>query len=146
MNHEVTLTRMLEWYGDGSYGTAPTVDQWARILNRDPDDPFALVNFFKFRDVANYGEGKGEVSGAQAFDRYASVSIPTMEKVGGTFLLVSAFQSSLIGADEDWDLVAIGAYPDLNTFLGLYQDADYCAAFRHRTAACLRQKVLVAEM
>jgi uncharacterized protein (DUF1330 family) len=123
-------------YGDGSDGTAPTADQWRRILERDPSQPLTLINFFKFRaDVPDSQD---------SFSRYAEVSMPTMQRVGGSFLLVSPAAGSMIGPEEDWDLVAIGSYPNLDAFLGLYQDAAYRAAFAHRTAACAHQKVLVA--
>ena len=52
---------------------------------------------------------------------------------------------ALIGDEEDWDLVAIGRYPNLSSFLSLYQNQEYIRAFTHRTAALERQSVLVME-
>lgn len=135
--------QLVEWYGDGSNGAVPRPEQWARVLGRNADQGITLINFFKFRDMANYVDEVIEISGKEAFDNYAAVSIPTMERVGGTFLLVAPFEGSLLGADEDWDLVAIGAYPNQQAFLDLYQDEAYREAFRHRTAACAAQKVLI---
>ena len=48
-----------------------------------------------------------------------------------------------LGQDEDWDVMAVVQYPNLKSFLGVYADEDYRSVFHHRTAACLRQKVLV---
>ncbi|WP_299507703.1 DUF1330 domain-containing protein [uncultured Roseobacter sp.] len=144
MNTETLQKQLVGWYGDGSNGAVPRPEQWARILHRAPDQAITLINFFKFREVADYEEGGAHVSGSEAFDAYAAVSIPTMKRVGGAFLLVAPFEASLIGEDEDWDLVAIGAYPNRQAFLDLYQDAAYRAAFTHRTAACALQKVLIA--
>ncbi len=144
MNIEAILDQLVGWYGDGSDGAVPSADQWAHVLNRDPDQALTLINFFKFRETANYAGSSGGISGSDAFDQYAAVSVPTMQRVGGKFLLVAPFEAALIGAGEDWDLVAIGAYPNLQAFLDLYQDAAYREAFTHRTAACAAQKVLVA--
>ncbi len=66
-----------------------------------------------------------------------------MERVGGSFLHVGPFVGTFIGTDESWDLVAIGAYPNLEAFSALYSDPDYRIAFAHRSAACEQQKVLV---
>jgi uncharacterized protein (DUF1330 family) len=68
-----------------------------------------------------------------------------MERVGGAFLLVAPFQASFVGQDEDWDLVAVGRYPNLQAFLDLHRDEGYRAAYRHRTAGCERQKVLICD-
>lgn len=144
MNTEAIKNELVSWYGDGSDGAVPRPNQWARILERTLDEEITLINFFRFRETAQYHETEAGMSGSEAFDKYASVSIPTMERVGGKFLLVAPFEASLIGPDEDWDLVAIGAYPNLQAFLDLYQDEAYRNAFQHRTAACAAQKVLIA--
>ena len=142
------IENFLSLYGDGSEGTCPTGAQWRRVLERDPDKPLALINFFKFRDTAVYSDSavsKESVSGDVAFQRYADVSIPTMQRIGGEFLLVAPFAGSFLGTDQDWDLVAIGGYPNLRAFLDLYQDEVYLEAFRHRSAAVERQNVLITE-
>ncbi|WP_421938200.1 DUF1330 domain-containing protein [Pelagibius sp.] len=64
-----------------------------------------------------------------------------MEKVGGRFLLLAPFESALMGAEEDWDLVVVGTYPDSKALLALHEDADYRSVYPHRSAALERQKV-----
>lgn len=76
--------------------------------------------------------------------RYAAVSGPTLEKVGGRFLLSGPFETTLIGDDEDWDLVAIGSYPSREALLALFDDGAYRDAWGHRVAAVERQRVVVA--
>lgn len=143
MTNKTIHDQLVEWYGDGSDGAVPRAEQWAQILDRDPDQGMTLINYFKFRKTADYATGDPKISGNEAFEKYAAVSIPTMERVGGKFLLVAPFEASLIGSNENWDLVAIGAYPDRQAFLDLYQDESYRKAFKHRTAACASQKVLI---
>lgn len=146
MDYEASLFG--NWYGDGQDGASPTIAQWQQILELPEEDPVTLINFFKLAERANYGDESApfdkNVSGEVAFGRYAEVSIPTMERMGGRFLHVGPFAGMFLGADEDWDIIAIGQYPNLAALTGLYSDAGYRAAFRHRSAACAAQKVLVA--
>ena len=137
---------LIAGFGDGSNGAAPTEAQWQHILERDPARPITLINFFRLNVEARYEAGSGlSGSGQEAFDRYASVSIPTMQSVGGKFLLVGPYEGMFAGADEDWDVIAIGAYPGTGALLDLFENADYQACFKHRTAACAVQKVLIAD-
>ncbi|GAA0465546.1 hypothetical protein GCM10009096_02690 [Parasphingorhabdus litoris] len=140
--------QFLEWFGDGSDGSSPTETQWTHILQLPEKKPVTLINFFKLNQRATYpvdfGDFDTNVTGEVAFSRYAEVSVPTMERVGGKFHHVGPFSGMFIGEDEDWDIIAIGAYPDLHSLVSLYADAGYRAAFVHRTAACERQKVIIA--
>ena len=138
------VTSLIAQFGDGSDGSAPTSAQWSRILQRDADSSLTLVNFFKFRDLAAYPTDDGaSLTGSQAFERYAEVSIPSMQRAGGEFLAVAPFAGSFLGREEDWDLIAIGKYPNLESFLALHQNEDYVRAFRHRSAAVAKQSVVV---
>lgn len=144
---DVTADQMARWYGDCRDGSGPTPAQWQRLFARPADAPLTLINFFKFRPSAVYEPGtpetEEELSGEAAFGRYAAVSMPTMERVGGSFLLVGPSEGMFLGAEEDWDLIAVGHYPNTASCVALYADTAYRAAFRHRTAACARQKVFV---
>ncbi|MEM9635527.1 MAG: DUF1330 domain-containing protein [Pseudomonadota bacterium] len=143
MNVNKQVTRFCDWYGDGAAGNSPTPQQWQNILDRPEDKPLTLINFFKLREIADYGDDASELSGQEAFAKYAEVSVPTMERVGGQFLFVGPHQGSFLGNNEDWDLIAIGSYPDLKAFNALYADEGYRGVFHHRTAACAEQKVIV---
>ncbi len=146
MNVNDTIQSLLEAYGDGSDGAAPTQEQWRQILERDPDRAFSLVNFFKFREKAEYGtETSLQASGNEAFQRYADVSVPSMQAAGGEFLAVAPYAGSFLGPEQDWDLIAIGKYPNLAAFISLYANAKYIEAFQHRKAAVARQFVVAME-
>ena len=146
MNVNETLNSLINAYGDGSDGKAPTPAQWRSVLEREPDRSFSLVNFFKFNEMADYGsEDEPDASGSDAFQRYAEVSVPTMQNAGGEFLAVAPFAGSFLGQDQDWDLIAIGKYPNLEAFLSLYMDPGYIQAFKHRRAAVADQHVVVME-
>jgi len=127
------------WYGASA---GPTAAQWRRVLSGAEGTPITLINFFKLRPMA--ADPDGAISGMEAMLRYAAVSGPTLAKVGGRFLLTGAFETTLIGEDEDWDLVAIGAYPNRAALLALFDDDAYRAAWAHRVAAIARQRVVIA--
>ena len=141
------LHSLIEWYGDGRDGSCPTEQQWQRILQRPADEPITLINLFKLRERAEYAPDgaapEDGVSGQDAFNSYAAISMPAMERVGGRFLFVGPCEGMFLGEEEEWDLVAIGAYPNVGSFLALYTDSEYRAAFAHRSAACTRQKVMI---
>ena len=147
LRRDERLNSLIEWYGDGRDGSCPTEQQWQRILERPADSPVTLVNLFKLREHAEYAPdcevGEKGASGQDAFNSYAAVSMPTMERAGGRFLFVGPYEGMFLGDEEQWDLVAIGSYPDVGSFLALYTDPEYRAAFAHRTAACARQKVMI---
>ena len=149
VNHQIDerVQQLCAWYGDGHDSSAPSADQWRQILNKSANESITLINFFKYRQIAEYPRdnhhNREAISGQDAFTRYSSVSIPTMERVGGKFILVGPFEGMFLGEDEDWDLIAIGNYPSIKALMDLYTDPDYRAAYFHRTAACARQKVIV---
>lgn len=147
-NIETQIQQLIEWYGEGNDGSCPTEQQWTNILSLPTAEPITLINFFKIRTSAQYPDSAPQeasgISGMDAFNKYAEVSIPTMEKVGGKFLHVGPFAGSFLGDKEEWDVVAIGSYPNLPALLDLYINPDYRAVFHHRTAACEHQKVLIA--
>lgn len=139
------IEHLVRQYGEGADGACPTMEQWLNLVTNTPEGSVTMINFFKMRDQADY---RGAVdappqpgSGDDAFQRYAAVSGGVLNKVGGDFMLVAPFKGSLIGEPEDWDLIAIGTYPDVDAVLALFEDADYQSAFVHRSAACVRQKV-----
>ncbi|HEV7735688.1 MAG TPA: DUF1330 domain-containing protein [Candidatus Binatia bacterium] len=144
MDEQIGAARAVEltqWYGAGA---GPTITQWQRVLDGPGGAPVTVINFFKLRPMAAYATGGDPVSGFEAMMRYAAVSGPTLEKVGGRFLLSGPFETTLIGDDEDWDLVAIGAYPTRDALLALFDDAAYREAWAHRVAAVERQRVVIA--
>lgn len=139
---DTRIDALLLALGDGSDGSSPTREQWQRIAKRDQNAPVTLVNFFKLNAIAGYKDGTIG-SGQEAFDRYAAVSMPTMERVGGKFLLAAPYAGMFAGEEEDWDLVVLGSYPNPKALFALFEDKGYQTVFHHRTAACARQKVFV---
>jgi uncharacterized protein (DUF1330 family) len=131
---ETQAARLAAHYGEHG----PTSAQWRRMLSGPAGAPITLINFFKLNTA---GGGGG---GLEAMMRYASVSGPTLEKVGGRFLLSGPFETTFMGDDEDWDIVAIASYPDRAALVALHEDEAYRIAWADRVAAVERQRVLIA--
>ena len=123
----------------------PAPGQWEHILSIPVDRPVSLVNLFAFRDVAEYGDAMdAPVTGRDAFNKYAAVSAPTLDRVGGRFVHFGGHLGNLVGDDETWDLIVVGEYPSVDALLALHEDPAYREAYLHRVAACARQRVLVS--
>lgn len=143
-DNEQRANQLVEWYGEGADGTSPTRSQWLHLMERPVDAPITFVNFFKMKDVIDDQTiDEGIKTGEEAFAKYAEVSVPTVEQVGGKFVLLAPFETTFLGEGEDWDLIAVGSYPNAAAALDLYENADYREAFKYRRAACKDQKVLV---
>lgn len=123
----------------------PNKEAWQAVKDISPDQRITLVNFFKMRDRAAYPASFSgdvtDISGKEAFQRYAQVSMPSLERVGGHFLMVAPFGKRFIGGEQDWDLVAVGSYPNSGALLALFELEAYRKAYVHRIAACARQQV-----
>ncbi len=138
---EAQVDELTRRYGAGG---GPDAAQWRRVVAGPQGTPVTMINFFKLRPVADYPGVAEPVSGLEAMMRYAAVSGPALERVGGRFLLTGPFDATFIGEDEDWDIVAIGTYPDRAAVLALFADEAYRAAWADRAAAVARQRVLIA--
>ncbi len=143
---EGCMARLLGRFGNGADGSSPTAAEWRRILERDADRSITVINFFKLRETARYPAGVDFTgSGKDAFDRYASVSVPSMQSTGGEFLFVGPVEGSFMGDQPDWDIAAIGRYPNTRALLALFEIEAYRDCYIHRTAACERQQVTICD-
>ena len=107
-------------------------------LSKIPDgQPFAVINLNVYKEWADYPEGTvtEKLTGQQAYERYAELSIPFVNKVGGVPMWRGNFGLVLIGPDEArWDEILI-QYPARSAFERMLADPDYQAIVFHRTAA-----------
>ncbi len=100
-----------------------------------------MLNLLRFREVADYSESPelapdGEISGAEAYERYADAVMPLLERAGSELLYRGDGGPSLIGpAEERWDLVLLVKHASISEFMSFATDEDYLAIAGHRTAA-----------
>ena len=108
-------------------------------LAKIPDgQPFAVINLNLYKEWAEYPEGtvSEKLTGQQAYERYAELSTPFVNKVGGVPMWRGSFGLVLIGPEDvRWDEILIMQYPARNAFEKMLADPDYQEIVFHRTAA-----------
>lgn len=115
----------------------PTGDQVRAFRDRQTGEPIQMLNLLKFREKAAYEDGKdADVSGRDAYLRYASAFNEIMTPLGVRILYSGEVKGFLIGEGEgEWDAIALIQYPSTQVMLDMWRNPDYQAAQLHRAAA-----------
>ncbi len=135
---------LFEAYGSGDH--APDPAQWQALLEGDPAGPLVVTNLFRVRERADpQWLAPGEsLSGFEAMLRYSAVSQAKVAELGGRFAARALTQGPLIGEAPPWNLLAVAHYDRRDQLVALFEDPEYQAAFRYRTAAVEAQQVWLA--
>jgi uncharacterized protein (DUF1330 family) len=114
----------------------PESDQMAALQERGPDGPIVMVNLLKFRDKARYPDGRDpDLSGREAYDRYAREVVKLLHGVGGRVLFSGDVTFLTLGrAEELWDEVALAEYPNRAALLKMSMSEEWQAIAVHREA------------
>ena len=115
----------------------PSPQQLEAFSKGDMNQPLAMLNLLRFKDVATYEPGSKEPkrSGLEAYMQYGAVAQAKVKEVGGGMIFMSPAQQTFIGpADAKWDVVALVYYPSRAAFLRMIAMPDYEAATYHRRA------------
>lgn len=125
-----------------SYYIDPERDQFEAFKELPRDRPIMMLNFLRFRDKANYEDGR-ETTGAEAYAAYGRESGPIFHRVGGEIIWRGKPELMLIGPkDKSWDMIFVARYPTAAAFLEMVTDADYRIAVKHRQAAVLDSRLI----
>ena len=119
----------------------PTKEQMEGFLEGDTDTPIAMVNLLKFKEKAEYEDGRDtELSGEEAYAIYAMEVQEHLKKVGGELIFGGQVNRLMLGEVEDlWDTVAIARYPSRKAMLEMMLSSDYQESEKHRSAGLLGQ-------
>jgi uncharacterized protein (DUF1330 family) len=104
------------------------------------DGPLVMLNLNRYRERAAYadeppGGAPADVSGREAYERYAAVALDVLARVGGEVLWQAFATLTVIGDDgERWDEVIAVRYPSSQAFLELALDPEIGVALAHRDA------------
>jgi uncharacterized protein (DUF1330 family) len=126
----------------------PSQEALAAFFSSPPLGPVVMLNLLRFRDEADYTRSpqlapSSPVSGEEAYRLYAGATMPFLAKAGADVIYQGKSNAFLIGpSDENWDLVLLVRYPDVQAFMGMVTNPDYLAGAGHRTAALLDSRLL----
>ncbi|MEO0368148.1 MAG: DUF1330 domain-containing protein [Pseudomonadota bacterium] len=142
------LSKLVDSLVDKTGGpNEPTEEQLRGLLDIDGDGPFQFVNLLKYKDRAEYPKdhplAKKELSGEEAYAKYAAVAFDHVTKRGGRLTMANRVVMQVIGTDKSWDTVATMQYQAVGAFLDMVNDADYAKSLVHRDAGLDCTEVIV---
>ena len=119
----------------------PNEEQMAGFLEGDTQTPIKMVNLLKFKDKAEYKDGRQtSLSGKEAYQIYADEVQGHLEKVGGQSIFFGEVERLMLGEVEElWDWVAIAEYPSRKAMLEMVMDSEYQKSEEHRSAGLAGQ-------
>ena len=119
----------------------PNKDQMDEFLEGDIESPISMVNLLKFKEKAEYGDGRDtNLSGKEAYMIYGMEVREHLKKVGGEVVFGGEISRLMLGEVEDlWDNVAVARYPSRTAMLEMMMDPDYQESEKHRSAGLLGQ-------
>ena len=119
----------------------PTDAQLGKLLAPEHDKPIYMLNLLKFRDSAEYADGREtSLTGQEAYALYAMGVSELLESFGGSLGFSARIDSVLIGeVGELWDAVGIAMYPSRKHMLEMVQSVAYQKIHVHRDAGLAGQ-------
>ena len=120
----------------------PSAERIAEFFGPDaPGTPFVMVNLLKFKDRAEYADGREtNLTGAEAYALYGAAVTKIIADLGGRSIFGGAVTGLMLGEVEDlWDMVALVEYPNTEAFRNMIASPEYQAAHVHRDAGLAGQ-------
>ena len=118
----------------------PTRAQITEFLELSLEGEIVMLNLLKYKERASEGDG----SGADAYGKYADAAKKMVEERGGRLLWAGRAMHTLIGEPgEDWDVLALVAYPSRDAFIEMTSTPKYQEAHKDRESG-LDRTVLIA--
>ena len=119
----------------------PNAEQLQGFAEPGPDGPIYMVNLLKFKDQAEYADGREtDLSGQQAYALYAEGVSKLLRKHGGAPCFSAPVDRLMLGEVEElWDSVAIAMYPSRAAMLAMMQDPEMAQIGQHREAGLAGQ-------
>src|ERR687886_2583397 len=128
--------------------TREQIEAVAAIAGTGSGGPLVMLNLNRYRERAAYageppGDGAADVSGREAYERYAATALRVLARVGGEVVWQAHSTHTVIGeASERWDEVIAVRYPSAQAFLDLALDPELGVALAHRDAGLERAAVI----
>ena len=106
------------------------------LREKGPDGPIFMVNLLKFKDRAEYEDGRATtLTGREAYQIYGRAVTQILPKFGGQAVFAADVSFLSLGRVEElWDEIAIAAYPDRGSMVRMSFSPEWREAAVHRTA------------
>lgn len=119
----------------------PTPEQIQELLEEGHDRPIYMVNLLKFKEKAEYEDGReSALTGQEAYAIYATEVAGHLAKVGGKPVIGGQVTGLRLGVVEElWDVVAIAMYPNRKAMFTMVSSPEYQKSAEHRSAGLAGQ-------
>jgi uncharacterized protein (DUF1330 family) len=106
-----------------------------------PPGPIVMVNLLKFREKAQYPDGRdAHLSGREAYMRYAVEVTKLLAKHGGRPIFAGDVTHLALGrVAELWDEIALAEYPNRGALFAMSSSPEWRAIAVHREAGLAGQ-------
>lgn len=106
------------------------------LREKGPDGPIFMVNLLKFREKAEYEDGRQtDLTGREAYQIYGRAVTKILPMFGGQAIFAADVSFLSLGRVEElWDEVAIAAYPERGAMVRMSFSPEWREAAVHRTA------------
>ena len=114
----------------------PNDEQMKGFMEGDIDTPIYMVNLLKFKDKAEYEDGREtNLTGEEAYSIYGLEVLEHLKKVDAKLIFSGKVERMMLGeVGELWDVIAIAKYPSRKAMMEMIMDADYQESEKHRAA------------
>ena len=105
------------------------------------DDPILMVNLLKFKDKAEYEDGRAtNLTGREAYEIYATETREHLANVGAELILGGEVNGLLLGEVEElWDAFGVARYPSRKAMIARARNPAYIESEKHRAAGLAGQ-------
>ena len=118
----------------------PNPIQFAEFALGD-DDPILMVNLLKFKDKAEYEDGRAtNLTGREAYEIYVTETREHLANVGAELILGGEVSGLLLGEVEElWDAFGVARYPSRKAMIAMARNPAYIESEKHRAAGLAGQ-------
>ncbi len=116
------------------YGAIDT-DYGLKLATTQPDDdgPVWMVNLMKYREVADYADGRqSTISGREADDEYSPLD--SLAEVGARPVFFGDVDQQLLGDGTVWDRIGVVKYPTRRSFIDMQALPKFQESHKHKDA------------
>jgi uncharacterized protein (DUF1330 family) len=105
------------------------------------DDPILMVNLLKFKDKAEYEDGRAtNLTGREAYEIYVTETREHLANVGAELILGGEISGLLLGEVEElWDAFGVARYPSRKAMITMARNPAYIESEKHRAAGLAGQ-------